>query len=275
MKKLLEMRIALFTSNHLRHKYVSAQIGASVNLELIITEAKNSAIENTADYSKEDQLLLNAHFTDRQISEKEYFEVYNSFPHDVKVVEKEYGTLNSDKTLDLLQQHKIDCILLFGTSIIKPVILDVYPGKVINLHLGLSPYYKGSGTNFFPIVNSEFECLGATIHLATSKVDAGAILHQLRLENLTEADTIHSLGNKLIRDAGAVFPKVVLAYLNDKISGIPQIDLENSKVFRIKDFTPEALRTAHKVLSQGGIAKYLKEASARIRSKPIITNYDG
>ena len=33
---------------------------------------------------------------------------------------------------------------------------------MINVHLGLSPYYKGSATNFWPFVNNELQFLGVT-----------------------------------------------------------------------------------------------------------------
>lgn len=274
MKKSLTMHIALFTSNHLRHKYVAAQIAKHLPLKLILTEEKNTAIENTVNYSSEDRKILDDHFNSRALSERNFFGHYDEFPLDVVLVQKEFGTLNSQETLDLLVANDINYILLFGTSIIKPLLLDFYPDKIVNLHLGLSPYYKGSGTNFFPIVTNEFECLGATIHLTTKRVDAGSILHQIRLEDISENDTIHSLGNKVIEKAGALYPKIVAAYLSGDIEAFPQKKIENTKEFRINDFTPEKLKQAQKVLLNLGISNYLKARTERITSKPIISNYD-
>ena len=267
------MHIALFTSNHLRHKYVAAQIAKHLPLRLIVTEEKSSAIEDTINYNSKDQQLLDDHFSSRARSEEHFFGAYNEFPSDVALVEKEFGTLNSQETLDLLETYQVDSILLFGTSIIKPLILDAYPGRIVNLHLGLSPYYKGSGTNFFPIVNNEFECLGTTIHIATAKVDAGSILHQFRLDDFSENDSIHSLGNKVIEKAGALYPKVMAAYLSEEIEEVVQQEIENSKVFKIKDFTPRMLRKALLVLDNEGVKNYLGTRAKRITSKPIISNY--
>ena len=89
-------------------------------------------------------------------------------------------------------------IILFGSSIIKPPLLEFFNKKIINIHLGLSPYYRGSGTNFWPLVNNEPECVGATIHLAVLKVDAGSILAQARPESLSELDNSHDIGCKAI-----------------------------------------------------------------------------
>lgn len=264
------MRVALFTSNHLRHKYIANQLARSVDLQLILTEEKSPAIEDAAAYDEEDKTLLKTHFNTRQRSESEFFGMFSSFPETVTHIALAHGKINTEKTLHLLQAHRIDWILLFGTSIIKPVLLNAFPNRMVNLHLGLSPYYKGSGTNFFPVVHNEFECIGGTIHIATSKVDAGAILCQFRPDVVSETDNLHSLGNKVIEKAGRIYGEVLKAYASDKLKGILQQPNTEAKIFRLKDFTPEALRKAHAVLLNGGIKKYLKEKEKRIGSKPIV-----
>lgn len=265
------MRIALFTSNHRRHKYIAAQLNAQLDIAIILTEEKSKKIEDSSAYDTQDQELLDTHFKDRTVTEEQFFGEFKSFPEEVPHISLAFGNINSEQTLAYLEEYKVDYILLFGTSIIKPIILEKYPNKVINLHLGLSPYYKGSGTNFFPIVNNEFECIGATIHIATIKVDAGGILHQLRLDELYEDDTIHSIGNRLIKRAGVAYPKIVKRYLENKITPIAQEEIASSKEYRIKDFTPDAIRKAHNVLANQGIVLYLEQADLHRTNKPIIT----
>lgn len=274
MEKILKMNIALFTSNHLRHKYVATEIANALSLKLIVCEQKSERIENVSQYNKEDRQLLTDHFKNRELSELHFFGKYKNFPKEMPLVDMKFGSLNSQTTLNLLKEYKIGCILLFGTSIIKPIILDKYQGKIINLHLGLSPYYKGSGTNFFPIVNNEFECLGATIHLAIDKVDSGSILHQLRLDTIEEKDNIHSLGNKVIKQAGKFYPKIVKAYLLEKIKWHEQKEVDKSKTYLLRDFTPETLKRANNVLKCGGISVYLKNKEQLLLSKPIVSNYN-
>jgi folate-dependent phosphoribosylglycinamide formyltransferase PurN len=238
---------------------------------VIITEEKNKAIEDSSRYGIEDQQLLDTHFEDRTNAEERFFGQYTNFPNEIPHVSLAFGKINTEQTIDYLTRYEVDCILLFGTSIIKPIILERFPNQVINLHLGLSPYYKGSGTNFFPIVNNEFACIGATIHMATIKVDAGGILHQLRLEELYEEDTIHTIGNRLIEQAGIVYPKIVKAYLENKIRPVAQKETEMSKEYRIKDFTPDAIRKAHKVVANQGIVLYLEQSRFHKANQPIIT----
>lgn len=265
------MRIALFTSTHLRHKYIATQLHEQLNLAVIITEEKSKKIEDSSEYNSEDQELLDTHFQDRAMAEEAFFGKYTDFPKEVPHIAVAFGKVNSQQTLEYLSDHKVDYILLFGTSIIKAIILEKYPNKVINLHLGLSPYYKGSGTNFFPIVNNEFACIGATIHLATQKVDAGGILHQLRLDELYEEDTIHTLGSRLIQKAGFVYPIIVRGFLEGTIQPVQQKENAASKEYRIKDFTPDMIRKAHKVLANRGIMLYLEQSHSYKENKPIIT----
>lgn len=274
MKNFLKMNIALFTSNHLRHKYIANEIAKTLSLKLIVCEEKNEAIQETSSFIDADAKVLENHFTNRRASELVFFENCQDFPQDVELVEINYGEINSQKSLNLLEKSEIDFILLFGTSIIKPIILEKFPNRVINLHLGLSPYYKGSGTNFFPIFNNEFESIGATIHLAADKVDSGAILHQFRPDCIDENDSIHSIGNKVIQKAGFIFPKIVDQYLLGKIILHPQKECEITKEFRLKDFTPYSVRKANEIIRDGGILDYLKNKAQRQALKPIVSNYE-
>lgn len=264
------MNIAFCTSNHARHRYFASEIAKSLPLKLILCEEKSAAIESVSKYNAADQELLHRHFADRAASENCFFGEYADFPAGIKQVNMPFGSINSQQTLNLLRENEIDCILLFGTSIIKDVILAQYPDKVINLHLGLSPYYKGSATNFFPIVNNEFECIGATIHLATHQVDAGAILHQFRSDAIEETDDIHTIGNRLIEKAGKIYPKVAADFLSGDIIPQPQHNSTETKIYRINDFTPETLRAAHEVIKNGGVSNFLKNKMERLASKPIV-----
>ena len=124
MKKFLKMNIAVFTSNHLRHKYIATEIAKVLPLKLIICEEKNDAIQKTSNYNEKDALLLTNHFKSREISERLFFKEYSSFPSNINLVDVKFGNINSENTLRILKEKKIDCILLFGASIIKSIILD-------------------------------------------------------------------------------------------------------------------------------------------------------
>jgi folate-dependent phosphoribosylglycinamide formyltransferase PurN len=160
-----------------------------------------------------------------------------------------------------------DYLVLFGTSIIGEPLLKKYSERIINLHLGLSPYYKGSATNLFPFYYNEPECIGATIHLATSKVDDGPVLHQLR-PDIEPEDDLHSIGNKTILKAGKILPEVIKAFSEKKI--IPQKQTGTGLNCRNKDLTPALLRTVYDNLEEGMLPEYLQHKKFRDGEKPIV-----
>ena len=73
-----------------------------------------------------------------------------------------------------------DVVLVFGTGILREPLLSAFDGRIINIHLGLSPYYRGAGTNFWPLVNREPEYVGATIHYLDAGIDTGPIISHAR-----------------------------------------------------------------------------------------------
>jgi methionyl-tRNA formyltransferase len=48
--------------------------------------------------------------------------------------------------------------------------------KAINIHMGTSPYYRGSSCNFWAMHDGRPEMVGATLHLLSKGLDSGAIL---------------------------------------------------------------------------------------------------
>lgn len=263
------MRTVLITSNSLRHKYLAAQLAEGTQLALVVSEEKSAKIQDATSYSEEEAQLLNAHFRSRQESEGRFFGRFDQFPTNTPLLSLPHGEVNTLAVFEQILEKAPDYIILFGSSIIKPPLLENYPGRVVNLHLGLSPYYRGSATNLFPFFYKEPEGVGATIHLATSKVDEGAILAQLRPQIQIE-DDVHSIGNGVILEAGKLFPKVLQAWSQNKL--IPRPQKEGGRICRNKDFNPSVLRTIQSNFQEGMLEDYLREKEERDRRKPIVQN---
>lgn len=263
------MRIALLTGTSLRHKYMAHQLADAMDVVLVVAEKKSTAITAVNGYSPDEAALLRAHFESRDKTENAFFGNYSKFPIKIPCIHEDHGGLHNEAVLSALKHYNVDAVALFGSSIVKEPILSLFPKKVVNLHLGLSPYYRGSGTNFFPLLYGEPECLGATFHLATAAVDAGGILHQFRPEAISKEDSIHTVGNTIIQEAGKVYPKVLAAYLYGTLLPTEPITEEKGKLFRIRDFTPQALQSVHSNM-QDHLKCYLDNKTARDLNKPIV-----
>lgn len=82
---------------------------------------------------------------------------------------------NAAECLALLQELKPDIVVVYGTLIIGRKVIAASP-RIINLHTGYSPIYRGADTIFWPLHNGEPENLGVTVHRLDAGVDSGAIL---------------------------------------------------------------------------------------------------
>ena len=261
------MKIVLLTSDSLRHKFITAEISKQLDLKLIVIEAKSAKIQDTSELNKEDAKFISGHFESRAKSEKQFFGDYNDFPENIPQLIVPHGGINTEKVNDAIDKITPDYIVLFGTSIIKEPLLSNYSGKIINLHLGLSPYYKGSATNLFPYYHNEPECVGATIHLATAKVDQGSILYQLR-PDIEVGEDPHSIGNKTILKAGNMLPGILITYSKGKT--IPKTQTSTGRICRIKDLTPIVLRKIYDNFEKEMIKDYLENKKLRDGEKPIV-----
>jgi methionyl-tRNA formyltransferase len=155
---------------------------------------------------------------------------------------------------------------LYGSSIIRERLLSLFEDKTINMHLGLSPYYRGSGTNFWPLVNGEPELVGVTIHLATLDVDAGEILKQVRPE-IESGDRNHDIGCRAIIAGTHAMIAAIEGYDAGAIP--PQKQASGGKLYRRKDFNIDAVRQMWSNLDEGMISSYIAEPE-RTDRYPIV-----
>ncbi len=138
----------------------------------------------------------------------------------------------------------------------------------MNIHLGLSPYYRGAGTNFWPIVNDEFSFIGTTYMHIDEGVDTGEIIHQIRAR-IYPFDNIHSIGNRLIRDSIKVCSKLIKNY--DKVNSVitKKSTYSEERVYKKKDFSEESIKLANHNLYQR-IKEYLANKESIDQNFPLI-----
>jgi folate-dependent phosphoribosylglycinamide formyltransferase PurN len=262
-----EHKIVIITSNQLRHKFYCREIAKKMQIAGIVAEGKSNAVTDFSNYNEEDQAIINKHFRGRDQVEESLMGKNINFP-EADLLNINSGEINNRNVTDWIIEKKPDYILLYGSGIIKEPLLSDFENKIINLHLGLSPYYKGSGTNFWPLVYNEPECVGATIHLAIRKVDAGSILHQVRPDT-DVTDRAHELGTKTIIKAVDIIPEVIKSYSEGNIQPVRQ-DLASGKVFMNKDFNADAVKTMWANFENGMMENYISDFETRLSKFPII-----
>jgi len=233
------MRGILITSHNPRHIYVAEQLSKIFKNFLIIsvTMGNNPALTNDHGESNDDLIQW---FNDRYNFEniffkKKYFEIINSCLLPIRRKD-----LNSNLVENTIIDFNADIIVVFGTDIIKSNIINVSQ-NIINFHLGLSPYYNGAGTTWWPMFEGKFEKLGTTIHYLDEGVDTGKIISQTKADIKID-DNPHQIGFKNIITGTEELLKVCNAlYSGEKIEGITQWKVENKQYF-MKDFNEKSLK---------------------------------
>lgn len=116
---------------------------------------------------------------DQNAAESKYFRPdAMGYPFTKNTIELDYDKLNSTETIDLIKLSDSDLILVYGSGLLKNRFLKEFNYLILNIHGGLSLYYKGAATMFWPFFFLEPNFVGVTLHRIVKGIDAGDILHQ-------------------------------------------------------------------------------------------------
>ncbi|MBJ13396.1 MAG: hypothetical protein CMG62_10045 [Candidatus Marinimicrobia bacterium] len=213
------MRIIILTHDNDRHFYFCNEIIKNTNQVVgVITGAKNKKLSKNKKkkiyknhfFSILRNKLLNLIFfksnkklfDEKKYQEKLFFNNEKSFfsknYNELVIAEynESHDSINDDYYVSLIRSKNPDVILVMGTCLLGKKIINSCK-HVINMHTGLSPYYRGGWTNLFPIINKDFGFFGVTIHKMSTGIDSGDIIFTRR-PNIDITDNYSSINCKAI-----------------------------------------------------------------------------
>jgi len=125
--------------------------------------------------------------------------------------------LETTKIVTLLQEYRIDLIVLAGFLLKVPVyLIKAFPNKIINIHPALLPKYGGKGMYGInvhrAVVAAKEKETGITIHYVNEKYDEGKIIFQATCI-VEPADTAEDVAQKIHALEFANFPKEIAKIL--------------------------------------------------------------
>lgn len=87
-------------------------------------------------------------------------------------------TVNDVEILNIISKFKPDYIFVNGTRIISKKILDQIEIPVLNIHVGITPNYRGIHGGYWALYNNDSKNFGVTLHFVDAGVDTGTVILQ-------------------------------------------------------------------------------------------------
>lgn len=91
-------------------------------------------------------------------------------------------TINDDEVIDYVKECNADVIIVNGTRIIKKKIINGVNLPMVNIHVGITPKYRGVHGGYWALANKDKEHCGVTAHLIDSGIDTGGVISQRTIE---------------------------------------------------------------------------------------------
>lgn len=175
--------------------------------------------------------------------------------------------INDKEVEQLLEDEKPDLLLDHGTTIVKDHIIEKAPLS-LNLHWGLSPYYRGTHCTEWALINWDPYNIGVTIHRLAKEIDGGDVLGQERII-IEPEDSVDSInlrltyeGTKIVIDALADWEKGEELQFHEQDHSCGYLTL-NRQWSRL-------LRKEIKRIEQGLVIGQMLKKPARLEKLPII-----
>jgi methionyl-tRNA formyltransferase len=172
------MSVTVFTRDSARHI-------ALVNKLATVTNSVHAVIESSPPLvtAPPKSPVMTEYFSRVQQAENHIFGTGITLDPRVNTQLIATGQLNQLTPQQLQAALETDYVVVFGSSYIKGWLADALIDKnAINLHMGISPQYRGSACNFWALFDNNPHLVGATIHRLAKSLDSGSVIQHIRPE---------------------------------------------------------------------------------------------
>ena len=173
------MKITLFTSNKNRHNYL-INLLSEVSDELYVIQECGTIFPGIVPGHYKVSSTMKKYFENVNNAQSNLFgnSYINNKKKNIKILSMFLGDLNQCSVNLLSDFLKSDVYVVFGSSYIKGELIDfLVKQKAINIHAGVSPYYRGTDCNFWALYDNNPHLVGTTIHLLSKGLDSGPMLY--------------------------------------------------------------------------------------------------
>ncbi len=170
------MKITVFTSNQARHLALVERLCAISDQCFAVMECNTVYPGRRQDFFNKSP-VMERYFGHVVRAEQALFGDVRFVDLHARTMAVRMGDLNLLRQDELAPCLDADVFVVFGASFIKGWLCDhLVERGAFNIHMGLSPYYRGSSCNFWAMYDARPHMVGATIHQLSSGLDSGPML---------------------------------------------------------------------------------------------------
>ena len=235
------MKITLFTSNKNRHNYL-INLLSEVSDQLYVIQECGTIFPGIVPGHYQASPIMKKYFENVNNAQFQLFgnSYVNNKKKNIKILPMLSGDLNQCSINLLSDFLKSDVYVVFGSSYIKGELVDfLVKQQAINIHAGVSPYYRGTDCNFWALYDDNPHLVGTTIHLLSKGLDSGPMLyhamsniktHPFEYTMSTVKSAFHSIAER-IKD-GSIF----------KIKSVVQDKSKEVRYSKKSEFSEEVVK---------------------------------
>ncbi len=109
---------------------------------------------------------------------------------------------------DVMQAHQVEWVIMAGwMRIITPVLINAFPGRMLNIHPSLLPSFPGARA-VEQALAAQVKITGCTVHVVELAVDSGPIVMQAAVPVLPD-DTVETLHARIQVQEHRIFPQAI------------------------------------------------------------------
>lgn len=252
------MKLLILAGSQPRHRYVVKRLALlNVETKVVIMNRESMLPTPPDETSMRDRRLFERHFELREASEARHFGSADTgvWIQEVADLVVEPTQLNGVETARFIAAFHPDVCLVFGTDLIKEPVFGNLPDLTFNIHLGLSPWYRGSATLFWPFYFMEPQCAGATIHRLVQAVDYGDVAYQ-STPSLQVGMGIHDVGSSTVVSLCSKL-EAMLDLISHGRKLVFAQQRSSGRIFRVRDFRAAHLRVNYEIFEDRMVDAWL------------------
>jgi hypothetical protein len=201
--------------------------------------------------------LFRHHFQMREAAEHKHFGASDGVEGwGVPVLHVTAESLNDSPTRDFIRNIDPTLMLSYGCHKIDAETRAAAGGLRWNIHGGLSPWYRGVATHFWPSYLLEPQMTGMTVHELTDELDGGAIVHQCAAP-LIAGDGLHDLACRAVAQIAEELPPLVKLALQPEQLKPALRQRASGRIWRTVDWAPAHLHLIYEHYQDRIVDRYL------------------